>query len=249
MEGILVTNVVATGLGRLCPCLIYGRQPLHSYIKIFHCRHPCLSNMIYLRNESIRCEALSVLISHHARLKYLCHSFFWRNESFMQTYNAGIPGQKWHLQSTMQWFDITPKTVDQSWNQVSFSCQFGQNDAFLIGTKRWVFYGKDWIGMRVSDRPWRWSIFQSDGMVNVFFFSGHHWLQWFFDGFDNVGPSPLNVFLRAQPLVSMVFRWFSKFWGQWSTMVLRLTMVWMYHWTLKVHKINLRQNTNFDQNT
>ena len=151
MEGILVTNVVATGLGRLCPCLIYGRQPLHSYIKIFHCRHPCLSNMIYLRNESIRCEALSVLISHHARLKYLCHSFFWRNESFMQTYNAGIPGQKWHLQSTMQWFDITPKTVDQSWNQVSFSCQFGQNDAFLIGTKRWVFYGKDWIGMRVSE--------------------------------------------------------------------------------------------------
>ena len=91
MEGILVTNVVATGLGRLCPCLIYGRQPLHSYIKIFHCRHPCLSNMIYLRNESIRCEALSVLISHHARLKYLCHSFFWRNESFIQTIQCGHP--------------------------------------------------------------------------------------------------------------------------------------------------------------
>ena len=34
----LVTNVVATGLGRLCPRLIYGRQPLHSYIKIFHRR-------------------------------------------------------------------------------------------------------------------------------------------------------------------------------------------------------------------
>ena len=99
-----------------------------------------------------------------------------------------------------------------------------------------------------SARPRRWSIFQSDGMVNVFF-SCHHWGQWFFDGFDNVGPSPLNVFLRAQPLVSMVFRWFSKFWGQWSTMVLRLTMVWMYHWTLKVRKINLRQNTNFDQKT
>ena len=33
-----VTNVVATGLGRLCPRLIYGRQPLHSYIKIFHRR-------------------------------------------------------------------------------------------------------------------------------------------------------------------------------------------------------------------
>ena len=30
-------------------------------------------------------------------------------------------------------------------------------------------------------------------MVNVFF-SGHHCLQWFFNGFDNVGPSPLNVF-------------------------------------------------------
>ena len=27
----------------------------------------------------------------------------------------------------------------------------------------------------------------------------------------------------------MVFRWFSKFWGQWSTMVLRLTIVWMSH--------------------
>ena len=81
-------------------------------------------------------------------------------------------------------------------------------------------------------RPQRWSIFQSDGMVNVFF-SGHHWAQWFFDGFDNVGPSPLNVFLRAQPLVSMVFRWFSKFWGQWSTMVLRLTMVWMDRCGLK----------------
>ena len=39
------------------------------------------------------------------------------------------------------------------------------------------------------------------------------------------------MFFRVQPLVSMVFRWFSKFWGQWSTMVLRLTMVWMYHWT------------------
>jgi len=57
----------------------------------------------------------------------------------------------------------------------------------------------------------------------------------------------IECFLRAQPLVSMVFRWFSKFWGQWSTMVLRLAMVWMYHWTLKVRKINFRQNTNFEQ--
>ena len=59
-------------------------------------------------------------------------------------------------------------------------------------------------------RPQRWSIFQGDGMVNVFFL-GHHCRQWFFNGFDKVGPSPLNVFLGVQPLEPMVFRWFSKF--------------------------------------
>ena len=37
----------------------------------------------------------------------------------------------------------------------------------------------------------------------LMFFSGHHWLQWFFDGFDNVGPSPLNVF------------WGPNHWNQW----------------------------------
>ena len=58
----------------------------------------------------------------------------------------------------------------------------------------------------------------------LMFFLGHHCRQWFFNGFDKVGPSPLNVFLGVQPLEPMVFRWFSKFWGQWSTMVLRLTM-------------------------
>merc|ERR1712016_58302 len=62
----------------------------------------------------------------------------------------------------------------------------------------------------MPDRPQRWSIFQGDGMVNVFLL-GHHCRQWFFNGFDKVGPSPLNVFLGVQPLKPMVFRWFSKF--------------------------------------
>ena len=62
------------------------------------------------------------------------------------------------------------------------------------------------------------------GMEWLMFFLGHHCRQWFFNGFDKVGPSPLNVFWGVQPLEPMVFRWFSKFWGQWSTMVLRLTM-------------------------
>ena len=65
------------------------------------------------------------------------------------------------------------------------------------------------------------------------FFRAMEWLMFFFrpplpsmffNGFDKVGPSPLNVFLGVQPLEPMVFQWFSKFWGQWSTMVLRLTM-------------------------
>ena len=73
------------------------------------------------------------------------------------------------------------------------------------------------------DRPQRWSIFQSDGMVNGFF-SGHHCLQWFFNGFDNIGPSPLNVFWGPNHWNQWFFRWFSKFWGQWST------IVWMSHW-------------------
>ena len=55
----------------------------------------------------------------------------------------------------------------------------------------------------IMSRPQRRSIFQGDGMVNVFFRP----------------PLPLNVFLGVQPLEPMVFRWFSKFWGQWSTMV------------------------------
>ena len=29
----------------------------------------------------------------------------------------------------------------------------------------------------------------------LMFFLGHHCRQWFFNGFDKVGPSPLNVFL------------------------------------------------------
>ena len=84
--------------------------------------------------------------------------------------------------------------------------------------------------------PQKWSkLDHNDGqffraMEWLMFFLGHHCRQWFFNGFDKVGPSPLNVFLGVQPLEPMVFRWFSKFWGQWSTMVLRLTMVWMTHW-------------------
>ena len=43
------------------------------------------------------------------------------------------------------------------------------------------------------------------------FFRAMEWLMVFFqatidfNGFDNVGPSPLNVFFMAQPLESMVF--------------------------------------------
>ena len=62
----------------------------------------------------------------------------------------------------------------------------------------------------IGSRPQRWSIIQGDGMVNVFSLD-HHCRQWFFNGFDKVGPSPLNVFLGVQPLEPMVFRWFSKF--------------------------------------
>ena len=62
----------------------------------------------------------------------------------------------------------------------------------------------------IGSRPQRWSIIQGDGMVNVFFL-GHHCRQWYFNGFDKVGPSPLNVFWGVQPLEPMVFRWFSKF--------------------------------------
>jgi len=88
------------------------------------------------------------------------------------------------------------------------------------------------------------------------FFRAMEWLMFFFrppltsmvfQWFWQRWTITIECFLRAQPLVSMVFRWFSKFWGQWSTMVLRLAMVWMYHWTLKVRKINFRQNTNFEQ--
>ena len=78
-----------------------------------------------------------------------------------------------------------------------------------------------------QSRPQRWSIFQSDGMVNVFFRPPLTSMvfQWFWQCWTIT----IECFLRAQPLVSMVFRWFSKFWGQWSTMVLRLTIVWMSH--------------------
>ena len=82
-----------------------------------------------------------------------------------------------------------------------------------------------WHG--ITFRPQRWSIFQSDGMVNVFFRPPLTSMvfQWFWPCWTIT----IECFLRAQPLVSMVFRWFSKFWGQWSTMVLRLTIVWMSH--------------------
>ena len=62
-------------------------------------------------------------------------------------------------------------------------------------------------------RPQRWSIFQGDGMVNVFLRPPLPSMvfQWFFNGFDKVGPSPLNVFWGVQPLKPMVFQWFSKF--------------------------------------
>ena len=57
--------------------------------------------------------------------------------------------------------------------------------------------------IRDCSRPQRWSIFQSDGMVNVFFFKATIDVN----GFENIEPSQLDLFLWAQPLVSMVFRW------------------------------------------
>ena len=83
-------------------------------------------------------------------------------------------------------------------------------------------------------RPQRWSIFQSDGMVDVFF-KDDHLLWWFFNGFDTVGPSPLNS-LRAQPLFSMVVQWF---------LVILRSMVndgLFVPLDKKVHEINSRQN-------
>ena len=82
------------------------------------------------------------------------------------------------------------------------------------------------LGMASSHLPAHLSLDHNDGqffraMEWLMFFLGHHCRQWFFNGFDKVGPSPLNVFLGVQPLEPMVFRWFSKFWGQWSTMVLQ----------------------------
>ena len=63
------------------------------------------------------------------------------------------------------------------------------------------------------------SLWSRHGIVNIF--SGHHRLWWFFIGFNTVGPSPLNVYGGPNHW----FQWFLKFWGQWSTMVWRLTMV------------------------
>ena len=48
----LVTNVEASGVRRLCPGLIYGRQPLHSNIKIFQIGQFCIK--IYQRNAATR---------------------------------------------------------------------------------------------------------------------------------------------------------------------------------------------------
>ena len=62
--------------------------------------------------------------------------------------------------------------------------------------------GGGWLkrNPRFSGRPQRWSIFQGDGMVNVFFQATIA-----VNGFDKVGPSPLNVFWGVQPLEPMVF--------------------------------------------
>ena len=78
----LVTNVVATGLGRLCPRLIYGRQPLHSYIKIFHRRDigACPTWYIQVKSEKWKVkserwkvkksEETSVHVQHDISKKY-----------------------------------------------------------------------------------------------------------------------------------------------------------------------------------
>ena len=60
-----------------------------------------------------------------------------------------------------------------------------------------------------SVRPQRWSIFQKDGMFNVFFRPPLTAIvfQWFWQ----CCTITIECFLRAQPLLSMVFWWFSKF--------------------------------------
>ena len=60
-------------------------------------------------------------------------------------------------------------------------------------------------------RPQRWSIFQGDGMVNVFFRPPLRSMV--FNGFDKVGPSPLNVFWGVQPLNQWFFDGFQNFEG------------------------------------
>ena len=40
------------------------------------------------------------------------------------------------------------------------------------------------------------------------FFPGHHWDQWFFNGFASVEPSPLNVFWPAGHWLQWFFNWF-----------------------------------------
>ena len=56
---------------------------------------------------------------------------------------------------------------------------------------------KSWLSLQTSElmgaaRPQRWSIFQGDGMVNDFFRPPLPSMV--FNGFDKVGPSPLNFF-------------------------------------------------------
>ena len=164
-----------------------------------------------------------------------------------------------------QFFFTFPTKIDQSilecdyWqgclDAILYCSQWSECDKILTGLFQPTY--KEGTGIFVSGRnpPFPLKLWQNSSLDhnNSHFFRGIDWLMFFkatidFNGFENIEPSRLDFF-RAQQLVSVVFRWFSKFWGQRSTMVLRLTMVWMSHCTQKVPKINFQQNANFEQKT
>ena len=85
--------------------------------------------------------------------------------------------------------ETTKKSDCNYWKRLK--AKIGFDDLYKI-LAPWVVKIHFPDGSMDGGRPQRWSIFQGDGMVNVFL--GHHCRQWFFNGFDKVGPSPLNVF-------------------------------------------------------
>ena len=123
-------------------------------------------------------------------------------------------------------FLCTPVSVSNCWAQALLSTYLERiKSGFFVCNIAWLDPSSN-----SSTRPRRWSIFQRDGMVNDFF-------QATIDsnGFSMV-LTPLDHHHWTQPLVSMVFWWFLKFWGQWLTMVWGLTMVCTYHRPKKCKK-------------